>query len=454
MLKSLSHLGAIAAVIGVESAPQPDAVVSGCSIDSRTIRPGELFFAVRGERTDGHLYVDQALAAGAVAAVVERDTGGCGRLVVRDSLAALQTLGAETRRRWGKRVVAVTGSAGKTTTKEMIAAVLGRRLQVRRTEGNLNNHFGLPLSLLQLEDADQAAVFELAMSHAGEVAQLAAWARPDVGVVTCVAPVHLEFFSSLEDIARAKYELVEALRPDQGGVAVLNADDPLVSAFAYRGRTVTFGLEKAADFQATAVTAGAVTKFEARGVGFELALPGRHQILNALGAIAVGSLFEVSAAEAAAALRGFQPATMRGETLEWNGATIINDCYNSNPRALRGMLEWLAQAPARGRRIAVLGEMLELGPAGPALHREAGTLAARSADFLVGVRGLAAEMVAAARSAGLPAARARLVESPEEAADVVAEWIAPGDVALFKASRGVKLERAIAALRARRGVEA
>ncbi len=444
MLKSLSHLRAVAGIFGATA--DLDAPVTGASIDSRTLQPGDLFFALRGER-DGHQFVGQALAAGAVAAVVAASSGMRGPkiLAVEDPQAALQRLGAEARRRWGKRVVCITGSAGKTTTKEMIAAVLATRYKVCRSEGNLNNHLGLPLSLLRLEDTDDLGVFELAMSHAGEIAELCRWAKPDAGVVTCVAPVHLEFFDSVEGIARAKYELIQALDPATG-VAVLNADDPRVSKFSFAGRTLTFGIENDASFRARDLRQGHGESFEACGTPFSIHLPGRHNVLNALAALAVASLFEITPSVAAAALEAFRPAKMRGERLEWNGAVIINDCYNSNPQAALSMLEWLRQAPTEGMRLAVLGEMLELGPAGPDLHRQVGTVAARCAARLVGVRGLAKQLVEGASAAGIAKDACRFVETPEEAADLAAAWLRPGDIALFKASRGVRLERAIARL--------
>jgi len=444
MLKSLSNLRAIAGSLGADCAL--DNAVTGASIDSRTLRPGDLFFALRGER-DGHQFVEQALAGGAAAAVVAASSGMRGPrvLAVEDPEAALQRLGVEARRRWGKRIVCVTGSAGKTTTKEMIAAVLAKRYSVAKSEGNLNNHLGLPLSLLSLEDSHDVGVFELAMSHAGEIAQLARWAKPDAGVVTCVAPVHLEFFDSVESIGRAKYELIQALDP-ASGVAILNADDPHVSKFAFAGRTFTYGVEKEASFRARDLRQDHGESFAACGTRFTIHLPGRHNVLNALATIAVGSLFEVSPAEAAAALEAFRPAKMRGERMEWNGVTLINDCYNSNPQAALSMLEWLRQAPATGSRLAVLGEMLELGPAGPDLHRNVGNAAARCATRLIGVRGLARQIVDGASDAGMTKEACRFVETPEEAADVVAAWIHPGDLLLFKASRGVRLERAIARL--------
>ncbi len=435
MLSVFSNLKGIAAVLGAPSST--GAPVTGVSIDSRTIQPGELFFALRGPNHDGHKFVSQVLAAGACAAVVDSASGldGYRLLKVADTLAALQQLAAEARRLWGGRVVCVTGSAGKTTTKDMIAAALSARLRVRKTEGNLNNEYGLPLSLLRLSDLDQAGVFELGMSHAGEIAALARIAQPDTGVVTCVAPVHLEFFENIAGIARAKYELIEGLSPD--GTAVLNADDPLVSAFRYSGRVIKFGIDQASD-----IKEGSGVSFTAAGVRFTLPLPGRHNILNALAALAVAQSFGISADEVAAALRALRAPAMRGETIDFEGATLINDCYNSNPQAALSMLDWLERVPAKGRRIAVLGEMLELGPLGPAMHRQVGERAARAADYVIAVRGLAREIFAA-----LPAGRGKFVETPEEAATHLASMLRPGDVVLLKASRGVHLERTIEELR-------
>lgn len=435
MLKALSNLKSIATVLGATVSAA--ATVAGCSIDSRTIRPGELFFALRGPNHDGHEYVSQALEAEAAGAVVEASSGLSGHrlLTVEDSLAALQRLASEARRMWGGRVVCVTGSAGKTTTKDMIAAVLSTRLRVRKTEGNLNNEYGLPLSLLRLEDDDQTGVFEMGMSHPGEIAALSRIAAPDTGVVTCVAPVHLEYFKSVEEIARAKYELIEAL--PSSGTAVLNADDPLVSAFRFSGRIIAFGID-----QATEIKEGVGVSFNAMGTAFELHLPGRHNILNALAALAVAQVFSIPPGAVATALAAFRAPAMRGETIEWEGVTLINDCYNSNPRAAMSMLDSLEAMPAAGRRIAVLGEMLELGPAGAELHRKVGERAARAADYLIAVRGLAREMIAS-----IPSARCAFVETPEEAAGLLSKMLRPGDVVLLKASRGVKLERAIEELR-------
>lgn len=430
-----------------------EAVAEGYSIDSRTMKPGQLFFAVRGERLDGHDYVEAALAAGAVAAVIEKQQASrfadqSRLLLVSDTTAAPQSLGAGVRRLWGKPLIAVTGSAGKTTTKEAIAHVLGARCRVLKSEGNLNNHFGLPLQLLRLEPEHDLAVVELGMSHSGEIAALTALAQPNIGVVTMVAPVHLEFFSSICEIARAKYELIAGLKP--GSTAVLNGDDEYVSQFGrdFRGEVLTFGIRKPADIRAENIqslgTEG--TRFDvvtpAGHAPVTLPLVGEHNVMNALAAAAVATDRGMPVAEIAGALATLRPADKRGEVLQIAGATVLNDCYNSNPRALNAMVDALACIPAT-RRIVVAGEMLELGPAGDELHRGCGShMAERHMDVVIGVRGLARALVEAARESGI---QAEFAETPEAAGEWLAREIRPGDAVLLKASRGVKLERALEA---------
>ena len=350
------------------------AVALAYSIDSRTVQPGELFFAVKGERMDGHDFVPQALEKGAVSAVVRKDHLArypvkAGLLAVDDTLVALQTLAAAVRRLWGKTLVGVTGSTGKTTTKEAIAHVLASCFRVLKSEGNFNNHFGLPLMLLKLEPEHEAAVIEMGMSHRGEIAALAKIAQPEIGVVTNVAPVHLEFFDSVAGIARAKYELIESL--PTGGTAILNADDEYVSQFGrdFHGKVVMYGLHASAD-----VRAENIQHRGAEGSVFDVVVDGRrepvvlhmvgtHNIYNALAAIAVGLQRGLNPAEAAGALATLAPAEKRGAVVQLGNITVINDCYNSNPTALDAMVDALAAMPAK-RRIVVAGEMLELGPAG------------------------------------------------------------------------------------------
>ena len=427
------------------------ALAIGYSIDSRTIRPDELFLAVKGERMDGHEFVDQALGKNAVAAVVRKDQlaryAVKTRLIaVDDTLTALQTLGSAVRRLWAKPLVGVTGSTGKTTTKEAIAHVLGTRFRVLKSEGNFNNHFGLPLMLLKLEAEHDIAVIEMGMSHAGEIAALAKIAQPDIGVVTNVAPVHLEFFNSIADIARAKYELIESLHA--GGTAILNADDEYVSQFGrdFHGKVVLYGMKPAADVRAENVQArgpaGSTFDVVVGSCRERAALPlvGSHNIYNVLAAIAVGLERGLTPSEAVGALASLVPADKRGQVVQLGNITIINDCYNSNPKALDAMVDTLAAMPA-ARHIVVAGEMLELGPTGEEMHRRSGRhMAEKKIDVLLGVRGLAQPMVEAARSAGM---QAEFVVTPEEAGEWLAREARDRDMVLLKASRGVKLEKAL-----------
>lgn len=462
-------LGQVADWIHAEGDFPTYAEALGYSIDSRTIAAGDLFFAVRGERLDGHDFVEAALANGAVAAVVSlrwlapagvdptrllrvpdgpgEDQGGDGVLI------SLQRLARAVRRRWGGRVIGITGSAGKTTTKEAIAQVLGSRFCVLKSHGNLNNAFGLPLQLLRLEAAHDIAVVEMGMNHAGEITALARIAEPDWAVVSNVAPVHLEFFpDGIAGIARAKYELVQALPPD--GVAFLNCDDEHVAWFgAGMGeRAVTYGTDECAEVRAVQIAEigaeGVIFTVTAHGerASVQLHMLGRHNVHNALAASAVGLRSGLSLEECAAALGELRAGDKRGEVSTWRGATLINDCYNSNPRALNAMVDALLAMPVagEGRHVVVAGEMLELGPRGEELHRECGQyMALRGVDVVVGVRGLAAALVEGAKPGG---ASALFVATPEEAGSWLRENLQPGDAVLLKASRGVRLERALASL--------
>jgi len=465
-------LSRIADILGVDATRlDGGAVASGYSIDSRTVRPGDLFFAVKGEKMDGHDFVLQALETGAVAAVVAQEKlsdiqspvapgvhaqgGGRGatsattraRLIpVEDTLIALQTLATAVRVLWAMPLIAVTGSAGKTTSKDAIAHVLSSRFRVHKSEGNFNNHFGLPLMLLKLQPEHEVAVVELGMSHLGEITALAQIAQPSIGVVTNVAPVHLEFFSSIGEIARAKYELIESLPAT--GTAVLNSDDEYVSKFGvnFKGKVVTYG------FAATATVRA--ENFESRGEQgstfdvivagkrhrASLPLVGSHNVYNALAALAIALERGLTLSEAVSALADLAPGDKRGQVVRIGNITVINDCYNSNPKALAAMVDALAAMPAK-RRIVVAGEMLELGPQGKEMHRQAGEyIASKGIHVLIGVRGLAAAMVDSAKQAGI---RTEFVAGPEDAGKWLARETRDGDVVLLKASRGVKLEKAL-----------
>ena len=444
-------LGQIADWIHADGDFDTNAEAVGYSIDSRTIGVGELFFAVTGERMDGHDYVEAALKNGAIAAVVSRHWMAPGdmqpgRLLwvpeTEDCvLHAMQTLAHHVRLAWGKRVIGVTGSAGKTTTKEMVATVLASKFQVLKSAGNLNNHFGVPLQLLRLEPHHEVAVIEMGMNHANEIAALAKIAEPNWGVVSNVAAVHLEFFADgIDGIAKAKKELIDAL--PQNGLAFLNADDERVAAMG-RGlgeRAVMYGLTASAEVRAEEVEDAGVD-----GVRFVIAhadervpvalhMLGRHNVRNALAAIAVGLRSGMSLAECAAAVGEMRATEKRGAIVEWRGVKIVNDCYNSNPAALDAMVDALMAMPAK-RHIVVAGEMLELGPGGPALHKACGArMREQGVDAVIGVRGLAEEF------GGI------FFATPKDAGEWLSRELKEGDVVLLKASRGVKLEGALEVL--------
>jgi UDP-N-acetylmuramoyl-tripeptide--D-alanyl-D-alanine ligase len=436
-------------------------LVRGYAIDSRTVAAGELFFAVRGERLDGHDFVAAAIARGAVAAVVSRarvatlpDAAlAVPLLIAEDPLVALQSLAARVRRQWGRRVVAVTGSAGKTTTKEAIAAALGAKFSVLKSQGNLNNRFGLPLQLLRLQPEHEVAVIEMGMNHTGEIAALALIASPDWGVVTNVGAAHIENFADGQaGIARAKFELVEAL--PTAGVAFLNCDDPFVSQFGrdFHGRVVYFGAGPCADPQLLGAREdldGLHVRYRAgeREVELTLHLLGAHNASNALAGLAVALEAGVELDAAVAALQSLTAGDKRGEVIEIGGATILNDSYNSNPEALRSMIRTLAARPAK-RRILVAGEMLEMGEHGPALHAACGCAAAEAGlDLVAGVQGNAEHLAAAACKGGVAAL---FLPDAEAAGRWLKQNLRKGDVVLVKGSRGVHLERAIESLRKRK----
>jgi len=437
--------------------------VSGYSIDSRTVDAGELFFAVRGEIHDGHKFVESALKHGAVAAVVSRALVAslpdavlaAPLLITEDPLIALQALATHVRRRWGKRVVAITGSAGKTTTKEAIAAALGAKFNVLKSRGNLNNGFGLPLELLRLTHEHDIAVMEMGMNHAGEIATLARIAAPDWGVVTNVGTAHIENFTDGQaGIARAKFELIAALPPT--GIAFLNCCDPYVSQFGrdFRGRVVYFGDGPCADPQIITTSedlSGLHIKFRAgeHEGHLTLQLLGAHNASNAMAGLAVALEAGVDLDAAVAALAALTAGDKRGQLIEFKGATILNDCYNSNPEALRSMIRTLAARPAT-RRILVAGEMLELGEHGPELHAACGRAAAEAGlDLVAGVQGNAVHLSTAACQGGVASL---FLPDAEAAGRWLLQTLQPGDVALVKGSRGVHLERALEVLQA--GVQA
>ena len=466
-------VGQMAEALGIASPAglDPLAGVAGVSIDSRTIQLGELFVAIHGPRHDGHDHVAGALEKGAAAGLVARDRLQSyapevrGRLLaVDDTLAALQRLASRACEIWrharpGRLIGAVAGSVGKTTTKEILAALVGARSRALKTQGNLNNEYGLPLTLLRLDDSYEAAVVELGMSHRGELAALTRIASPDVGVITRVAVEHLEFFSSIDEIALAERELIENL-PWPKATAVLNADDERVSQFGEvaHGPVIFFGANPAAQFRAESIEEhgieGSEFDFVSPGGRARLRLPliGRHNVMNALAALAGASVWGIGAKEAQAVFDNLQPADKRGEVVRFEeGFTVINDSYNSSPSALDELTRLLATTPGYRRRILATGEMRELGTSSAELHRDCGRHAAAlgKIDWIFGVVGNAQEFLTAAIEAGHPEKRARFFENSDEAAKFIPGFLQPGDILLLKGSRGVKMEKILEAVDAR-----
>ena len=441
---------------------------SGVSIDTRTLKAGEVYVGVRGERFDGADFATAAIDAGAAGVIVPRGWSA-GRekalaerpvvIEVDDTTVALQALAHGIRREAGTKVVAITGSAGKTTTKEVTSEFLEARYRVVRNHGNFNNHIGLPLSLIELRQRPEMAVVELGMNHAGEISTLVRVAEPDVRVWTNVGEAHLGFFASIEAIADAKAEILE------GAVAstllVANADDPRITARigAFRGRVVTFGIDRDADVRAHDVVdrgiEGTSARVSARGGAVEIATPlvGRANLANILAATAVAEEFGVPLTEVASRAARLRPASHRGEVVRLaSGVTVVDDSYNANPTATKKALDVLASGRA-SRRIAVIGEMLELGERSSELHEGVGRAVANAAvDLLLSVGGAPAKAMAdAAVASGMPAARVRYFETSDEAADAAVALVKAGDLVLVKGSRGVKTDRVVDRLKAERG---
>jgi UDP-N-acetylmuramoyl-tripeptide--D-alanyl-D-alanine ligase len=428
--------------------------VTSVSIDSRTLAPGALFVAVAGPRFDGHDFLEQARERGARAAVVHRDVAvpeGLGVVRVPDTTQALKDLARHVRRTAGVPVVAVTGSAGKTTTKEMTAALLATRGPVLKTEGNLNNQYGLPLTLLRLAPEHRYAVLELGMSALGELRELSGIAQPDVAIVTLVAPVHLEFFSSVDEIAQAKAEILEGVAP--GGVAVLNHDDPRVRRMAdtFPGRTLFYGRDRAC-YASAENWRGTVhgMRFDLRLGGktldVALPLPGPHFLMNFLAAAAAAHHLGLTPEEIAQAATELKAAKSRGQvTRLGQRVTLLDDSYNSNPVAVEAAVVALGLS-APGRRVVFLGDMLELGPRGPALHREGGEKLVGQADVVVGVGSLGQGFAEGARAAGLDGASVFSFPDSATAAAEAARLVQPGDAVLVKGSRGARMEKVVEAL--------
>jgi UDP-N-acetylmuramoyl-tripeptide--D-alanyl-D-alanine ligase len=435
----------------------PNRLVDTVSTDSRTIRPGELFFALRGENFDAHNFVESVGQSGAAGAVVEQNwkgrvPGEFALLRVDDTLRAYQGLAANYRRSLPIRVIAITGSNGKTSTKDFTAAVLGRRFRVSKTQGNFNNHVGLPRTILETAATDEVGVWEIGMNHPGEIARLAEIAKPDAAIITNIGVAHIEFLGSREAIADEKGALAEAVTAN--GWVILNADDPFTSRIAsrVRGRVVlagtTSGSIRAAEISQTATGSDFTILEGAHRCRAQLPVPGLHMIQNALFAVAAGRGFGLSLEEAAGALVSTPLSKARLQLKVVHGIQFIDDSYNANPDSMKAALRTLVELEGDGKRIAVLGEMRELGSETEAGHREVGERAATlGIDHLIGIGETARLTVDAAKRAGLR--NAQTVASTEAAAELLEQVAQPGDLVLIKGSRTARTEQVLEAFASR-----
>jgi UDP-N-acetylmuramoyl-tripeptide--D-alanyl-D-alanine ligase len=435
-------------------------VPSGYSIDSRTLQAGECFIAICGKNFDGHQFIPEAFSRGASLVIVQSGTTVVAEpnlpvIWVENTLAALQRLASYAREKWGKKVVAITGSTGKTTTKEITAHLLGSSYRVFKSTGNFNNDYGLPLSILKIREQDEVAVLELGMSAAGEIARLTKIARPDVGIVTNVRPVHLEFFQSVDGIARAKRELIDNL--SNHALAILNNDDTRVRKFSryFSGQVLTYGIRTTASYRVSGVRfkglSGCQLRLSHREIGrsFDIPLIGVHNVYNCLPGIVLAHQLGLGFEAIAQRLQQLRPLPGRGEVLHFEeGFSVVNDSYNSNPAALETMISFLKRVPGYKRKILVAGEMLELGPRSQEYHRDCGSSAARSKlDVIVGVRGQAQFLINESRARGYDDSRALFFESVDEAGEWLSGSVKARELILVKGSRGVKTELMIETLK-------
>jgi len=439
-------------------------VVDSYSIDTRTLRSGDVFFALVGPHHDAHRFVPEAIKKGAKAVVISRGRAGdfpgeAALLRVADTTRALQELAAWVRHQQEVKVIGITGSSGKTTTKEMAAAIMEEAMPTLKSTGNLNNTYGLPLCLLQLDPAQRGAVLEMGMSYAGELTVLAGIADPDVGVLLNVHPVHREHFASLSAIADAKGELFRGMRDD--AVALYNAEDPQATrvALSFRGRKIGFGFGERCEARVTGMRssqaggAAFTLSFQDARIPVEIRFPGRHHIANALAAGTAGLCAGASAEAVAKGLARVRPLPMRGAMLRFPGEVrVMDETYNSNPKAMESTLQTFADIPARGRKVVASGDMLELGPEGVEAHRAVGRqVAASGAALFVAVGPLSRLAAESAKVSGMQ--EVRHFEKSPEAGQFLAGVLADGDLVLVKGSRGIAMEHVVEAIRASRGQE-
>jgi UDP-N-acetylmuramoyl-tripeptide--D-alanyl-D-alanine ligase len=435
----------------VRQAGGRDPVVIRVSTDSRSVLPGDLFVALRGDNFDGHKFVGQAAQRGAVGAIVETQWTGKSSpdfctLRVDDTLLAYQQVAAGYRRSLGLKVVAITGSNGKTSTKDFTASVLGHRFEVTKTEGNFNNHVGLPRTILDASSQDEIAVWEIGMNHPGEIAPLAKIAAPDVAIITNIGIAHLEFMGTRAAIAQEKGELAAALHAD--GTLILNRNDEFAELIAKRtpARVIFAGIDggdvQAREIVQTAQGAEFTVLEGAHRCHAVLPVPGLHMVQNALLAIAAGRVFGLSLEECAAGLATAPMTTARLQIKKIGGVLFIDDSYNANPDSMNAALRTLAELETDGQRIAVLGQMAELGAESVRGHREVGeTAASLGIDRLISLGKGSSAIAEGARSAGL--SESSTLESTGEVADLLCEIARPGDLVLVKGSRAARTERVL-----------
>ncbi|HEX6159657.1 MAG TPA: UDP-N-acetylmuramoyl-tripeptide--D-alanyl-D-alanine ligase [Thermoanaerobaculia bacterium] len=443
----------LADMVGGRVLQNGDALSSSVVIDSREVKDDSVFFAIIGERLDGHTFLPQAFEKGARGAVVSRVPSDvpADRAIVQvdDTTVALQRLATAIRDRYDFLLIGITGSAGKTTTKEMIATLVGTERRTFKSWGNFNNLIGAPLCVDNTPDDAEVVVSEMGMNHKGEIAQIAGWTRPNVGVYTNIGPVHIEFFGTVEKIAEAKRELLENVVA--GGTIVVNNDNEHVVRISrgFNGKIVSYGAENEADYRAINIRERGLlgSHFTLRAEGetreLDLALPGRHNLDNLLAAIATARAIGISWEGIERGVAEVKPAYHRGVIIPWNGATIYDDTYNSNPYALARTLELMTQADAPGRRIAVIGDMLELGEAEMQFHRESGAAIPRAIDVVVGVGKRSTALLEGAREAGFTSDQLHHFADAESAGAFLETFIREGDLVLLKGSRGVGLDKAI-----------
>jgi UDP-N-acetylmuramoyl-tripeptide--D-alanyl-D-alanine ligase len=438
----------IAAMTGGEVIQGGDVAIDSVVIDSREVKADSVFFAITGDRLDGHQFVAQALGTGRGAVVCRVPEGIApdkGIVRVADTTVALQNLARSIRETFPFTLIGITGSAGKTTTKEMIATLVSSERRTFKSWGNFNNLVGCPLCIDNTPDDAEVVVSEMGMNHKGEIALLAGLLHPDVGVYTNIGPVHIEFFGTIEKIAEAKRELLENVKP--GGTVVLNTDNPYVMSISngFDGRKLTYGIDHDADFRGTNIRERGLlgTSFEVGGHSFELSLPGRHNLENLLAAITTARAIGISWEGIERGVRELKPASHRGIILDAGGATIYDDTYNSNPYALGRALMLMEQADVSGRRIAVIGDMLELGEKELDYHRDAGRAIPKSVDVVIGVGKRSRALLEGAAEAGFADDSRHHFDDASGAAEFLKTFIRPGDLVLIKASRGIGLDRTV-----------